>query len=156
MQPSPDKQQSVKAIQINRARIKERIQEKHRQQSQQVRQGRLRGLREADDGHGLPSDVYQQQQQKQLRPSCTPNRMAPTLSSSSSSGLCFNSDGTVMVPVVQDWSDIGHEFGVDISDVDVMQCLLALEDEIRQEQLFMFYDQINDNEWDEYYHSLTS
>lgn len=60
------------------------------------------------------------------------------------------------MPVVQDWSDIGNEFGVNIHDSDVMECLLALEDEIRQEQLFLFYDQTNGNEWEDYYNSLTS
>lgn len=164
MQSSPDKHQGVKAIQINRARIKERIQEKHRQQSQQVRQSRLSGLREADDDNDRNVDEQEGQQFRgqwtaSAHATASPTGMLPTLTSSctpASSGLCFGPDGTVMMPVVQDWSDIGHEFGVNILDADVMECLLALEEEIRQEQLFSFYDQTNGNEWEEYYNSLNS
>ncbi|KPI90718.1 hypothetical protein ABL78_0154 [Leptomonas seymouri] len=155
MESPPDKRQGVKAIQINRARIKERIQEKHRQQNQQVRQGRLSALREADGSAVLSSDHLQDQRYTSAHGESSSAGTVLTLDSVSGA-LCFNVDGTLVMPVVRDWSDIGHEFGVNIHDTDVMECLLALEDEIRQEQLFQFYDQTNGNEWDEYYHSLIS
>ncbi|KPA86613.1 putative phosphatidylcholine:ceramide cholinephosphotransferase 2 [Leptomonas pyrrhocoris] len=157
MQSSPDKYQSVKAIQVNRARIKERIQEKHRQQSQQARQGRLSGLRDTDSHGEVSSDEQPAPWPISARGSSSPTGPVPTFTSASfSPAMCVNADGTLMMQVVQDWSDIGHEFGVNIHDTEVMDCLLALEDEIRHEQLFHFYDQTNRNEWEEYYNSLTS
>ncbi|KAL7702060.1 phosphatidylcholine:ceramide cholinephosphotransferase 2 [Lotmaria passim] len=157
----PDRHESVKAVHLNRDRIKERIQEKHRQQSRLVRQERLSSLRESDQGGLSPSGSLRQQHPPPW-PSSAPVNCSPTgagsmlAPSSSPQGLCFGARGTLVMPVVQDWSDIGNEFGVNIHDSDVMECLLALEDEIRQEQLFLFYDQTNGNEWEDYYNSLTS
>lgn len=155
MMQSSEKHQSVKAVHVNRDRIKERIQEKHRQQRRQVREGRLSGLREADGSaergetawgaSGAHSDSNQHY-----------GAVGSSGAHAQDAVPCYNPDGSLLLPAVQDWSDIGNEFGVNIHDVDVMEYLLALEDEIRQEQLFQFYDQANGNEWEEYYRSLMS
>ncbi|GET93012.1 hypothetical protein, conserved [Leishmania tarentolae] len=152
MMRSSEKHQGVKAMQMNRDRIKERIQEKHRLQRQWVRGSRLSGLRNEDDketsGDATGADILWAagRDHQEVDPSCT---RAP------SSVLCCSPDNTLTVPAVQDWSDIGHEFGVNIQDADVMEYLLTLEDEIRQEQLFQLYDQTNGNEWEDYFRSLT-
>lgn len=156
METSPDKHNGVKAIHINRARIKERIQAKHRQQSEQVRQGRLSEMREASAGCSSSNEEQTQWLTSVSHPHCSLSGMCSAEPPSSSNMRVVNADGTPVLPVVQDWSDIGREFGVNVLDTDVMEYLLALEDEIRQEQLFQFYDQTNGSEWEEYYRSLSS
>lgn len=155
MDSSNARHYGVKAIEVNRARIKERIQEKHRQQSQQVRQGRLSALRNADSSGRSSTDEaasWSNTNASTGQLACSSfGACAPPMPLATSMGC-----GAPQVPLVEDWSDIGHEFGVNILDRDVMECLLAIEDEIRQEQLFHFYDETNGCEWEEYYNSLTT
>ncbi|KAG5466540.1 hypothetical protein LSCM4_01692 [Leishmania orientalis] len=149
---SAEKHQGVKAMQMNRDRIKERIHEKHQQQRQQERESRLSGLREVDgdetSGNAWSAGILGDDVASHAEVVSSSTR-APE------SAQCYSPDRTLTVPSVQDWSDIGHEFGVNIDDVDVMEYLLALEEEIRQEQFFQFYDQTNGNEWEDYFRSLT-
>ncbi|KAG5467070.1 hypothetical protein LSCM1_01251 [Leishmania martiniquensis] len=151
MMRSAEKQQSVKAMHMNRDRIKERIHEKHEQQRQRARDGRLSALRKLDVDE-TPENAW-------CAGACEAAVTSHPEACSSSTHVPdspqrYSHDGTVTVPAVQDWSDIGHEFGVNIDDADVMEYLLALEEEIRQEQYFQFYDQTNGNEWEDYFRSL--
>ncbi|CAG9582847.1 putative phosphatidylcholine:ceramide cholinephosphotransferase 2 [Leishmania major strain Friedlin] len=152
MMRSSEKHQGVKAMQMNRDRIKERIQEKHQLQRQRVRDRRLSGLRKAEDGEtsgdATGAGIL-------WTPVTGHGEVGSSSTYAPDTALCCNPDGSLTVPAVQDWSDIGHEFGVNIHDVDVMGYLLALEEEIRQEQVFQFYDQTNGNEWEDYFRSLT-
>ncbi|KAK7200920.1 hypothetical protein NESM_000150900 [Novymonas esmeraldas] len=152
MRPS-ERHQGVKSVHVHRDRIKERIQEKHRQQRQQVRETRLSGLREADGGAGA-RDSWAAGCAGGPAATAGCSETGPSPAHAPDELVCYNVDGSVLVPAVQDWSDIGHEFGVNIHDANVMECLMALEEEIRQEQLFHFYDQTNGNEWEDYFHSL--
>lgn len=152
MMRSSEKHQGVKAMQMNRDRIKERIQEKHQLQRQRVRDSRLSGLRKAEVGETCGDGTG-----AGIRWASVTGHGEVGSSSAHvpDTALCCNPDGTLTLPAVQDWSDIGHEFGVNIHDADVMEYLLALEEEIRQEQFFQFYDQTNGNEWEDYFRSLT-
>ncbi|CAM43703.1 conserved hypothetical protein [Leishmania braziliensis MHOM/BR/75/M2904] len=152
MMRSSEKHQGVKAMHINRDRIKERIQEKHREQRQRVRDSRLGGLRRAESGetsdHAWCAGTREAAVTGHSEVESSTTRAPDTT-------LCYNSDEILTTSAVQDWSDIGHEFGVNIHDADVMEYLLGLEEEIRQEQFFQFYDQTNSNEWEEYFCYLT-
>ncbi|KAG5492906.1 hypothetical protein JKF63_01486 [Porcisia hertigi] len=149
---SPEKH-GVKAMQVNRQRIKERIQEKHQKQQQQVRNSRLSGLREIDDGDETSDGTWRESITEAVDMGSSNVICSSTLAPEPA--LSCNLARSLMVPAVQDWSDIGHEFGVNIRDADVMEYLLALEEEIRHERVFQFYDQANGNEWEEYFCSLT-
>lgn len=142
----PGSNSGVKAIIINRERIKERMQQRQLFHQQQTRRSQLSAVREMDEGRqsGQIDDA-----------SSSTNRFdtSPSLVDSAGQGRTSGESDHV-APEWNDWKDIGSEFGVDVYDAEVWECLLALEEEIRQEQLFQLYDQANGNEWDEYYRSL--
>lgn len=61
-------------------------------------------------------------------------------------------------PCVEDWASLEEEIGFNIQEAEVMGYLLAIEEEIRQEQHVAQYEQCyeSNGDWEEYLRTLMS
>ncbi|CCW64392.1 unnamed protein product [Phytomonas sp. EM1] len=131
--------ESVKVLHVQRSAIRKRILEKQKQRQQATRHTYLNAARSSGENTNSEFGLVSSNQCENEEDKC---RL--------SSGVPLNGD---------DWTTFGEEFGLDVRDPVVIEYLLALEEEIRQEQLFEMYESShsqNQNEWEEYYKSLTS
>lgn len=136
--------ESVKVLHSRRTELKQRLQERHVQRRGEMRREKLVAMRNSG---GRPSDGEDDA-------SCgiSPDRLPhPPM----------NAAEVDMVPFAgNEWCDFGNQFRVDVSEPAVMEYLLQLEQEIRQEQLVAMYEQAHNqndnNDLEEYFKHLTS
>ncbi|ORC91963.1 uncharacterized protein TM35_000041770 [Trypanosoma theileri] len=66
-----------------------------------------------------------------------------------------NTNGS-SIPVSDAYAFIEAEFQCDVNDPHVLDLLLAVEEEIRNEQLLALYEENQDEDWEAYYKSLAN
>ncbi|CCW68980.1 unnamed protein product [Phytomonas sp. Hart1] len=131
--------ESVKALHTQRSAIRKRLLEKQKQRQQEARHAQLNTARRSG-GDGNSEFYLGSSDQNENKVDHSALRPDDSL-------------------VEEDWHTFGEEFGLDMRDPVVLNYCLVLEEEIRQEQLFEMYESShpqNQNEWEDYYRSLTS
>lgn len=158
----PPSCESVKALHSRREELKQRLHEKHMQRRGELRRDILDAARNSG---GRASDLEEEMNYgptpERVEHVAQPQSQPPPLNPGVTTSGAVGGVGPDMVLFGgSEWSEFGHEYRVDVSEPAVMEYLLQLEQEIRQEQLVAMYEQAHNcavnGELEEYYNYLMS